>query len=347
MSTQAMTKTDLTQPGPRADASSEATLVEQSRAIAQVQGALVVAQQRPRDEIAARDRMEAACQLPMLADHAFYRYSRGGSQITGPSIHLATELARCWGNVDYGISELRRDDRKGESEMLSYAWDLETNQRNTNTFIVPHKRDKRGGPEPLVDLRDIYENNANAAARRLRECIFRVLPKSFVEDAKNICLHTLEHGGGEPIEQRRAKLLEAFADLGVTRKQVEAKMARSADRLTAYDVGVLRVVYQSIRRGETTSADEFPSDAGAEVAEALTGPAKLEKETSQASPENAPQSGSAPIEKVAREVATLGVDRLAEHMKSLEPAQREVIEPISKELDAIAIEADEQAQTRA
>lgn len=238
--------------------SSDATLVEQQRAIAQVQGALVVAQQRPRDTIRAAERMRDACQIQSLAEHAFFRFSRGGGQVSGETIHLATELARCWGNVDYGVSELRRDDFKGESEMLAYAWDLETNTRVTNTFIVPHKRDKKGGPEALTDMRDIYENNANNGARRLRECIFRVLPKSFREEAKAICAHTLQHGGGEPIEKRRESLLKAFAALGVKRKQIEMKIGRAADQLTALDIGTLRVIYGSIQRGEITAADEFP-----------------------------------------------------------------------------------------
>jgi hypothetical protein len=251
---------------------SQATAIEQQRAIAQVQAAIVVARHHPRDEIGARDRMERACQLPSLAERAFFRYARGGGQVTGASIHLATELARCWGNIDYGISELRRDDIKGESEMLAYAWDLETNARNANTFIVPHKRDKRGGAELLTDMRDIYENNANMGARRLRECIFHVLPKPFLEEAKTIAMQTLEHGGGEPIEKRRVTLLEAFATLRVTRKQIETKIGRAADKLTAYDIGVLRVIYQSIRRGESTVAEEFPDDRAAEVQAQLQGP---------------------------------------------------------------------------
>lgn len=263
--------------GRMAAPSSDATLVEQQRAIAQVQGALVVAQQRPRDTIRAAERMRDACEIQSLAEHAFFRFSRGGGQVSGETIHLATELARCWGNVDYGVSELRRDDFKGESEMLAYAWDLETNTRVTNTFIVPHKRDKKGGPEALTDMRDIYENNANNGARRLRECIFRVLPKSFREEAKTICAHTLQHGGGEPIEQRRERLLKAFAALGVKRKQIEMKIGRPADQLTALDIGTLRVIYGSIQRGEIVAADEFPPLADDDTAKALAAQANAAK----------------------------------------------------------------------
>jgi len=257
--------------------SSEATKVEQSRAIAQVQGALLVAMQNPRDELRAIERMRDACGQFQLADNAFFKYSRGGSTVTGPSIHLATELARCWGNIEYGVSEMRRDDASGASEMASYAWDQETNNRVTTTFIVPHKRDKRGGAVPLVDLRDIYENNANNAARRLRECILRVLPKAFVEEAKTLCMRTLEHGGDVPLNERRAKLLEAFASLGVTKAQIEHKVGRKADALTGLDLGVLRVTFTSLKRGETTVEDEFQVDQTEEVAAQIEAQAKAAK----------------------------------------------------------------------
>lgn len=258
-------------------AASQATTIEQSRAIAQVQGALVVAKQSPRDEIAARARVEAACQNQYLAEHAFFRFTRGGQQVSGPSVHLAREIARCWGNIDYGIAELARDDATGSSEMMAWAWDLETNARVVNTFISPHRRDTRQGAVDLTDMRDIYENNANAGARRLRECIFAVLPKSLVEEAKTLCLRTLEQGGGVPIEDRRKRLLEAFAEIGVTRRQIERKMGRAADRLTAHDIGMMQVLYRSIRQGETTVADEFPDDTAENVSAALRAEPPAEK----------------------------------------------------------------------
>lgn len=251
--------------------SSEGTHIEQSRAIAQVQGALIVAQQRPRDEMMAMQRIRESCQFQSLAERAFFRFPRGGETVSGPSIHLATEVARCWGNVDYGITELRRDDANGESEMLSYAWDLETNNRVTNTFIVPHKRDKKGGPQALTDMRDIYENNANNAARRLRECIFRVLPIYITEEAKSLCHATLENGGGEPLADRRTKVLEAFHSIGVTRRQIERKVGIQADRMTAVDIANLRIVFKSIKQGEVRKEDEFPDDQGQAIADDVKG----------------------------------------------------------------------------
>lgn len=253
----------------RPSLASQATHVEMSRAVAQVQGALVVAAQRPRDSIVSMQRIRDVCQVPALAERAFFRYARAGSTITGASIHLATELARCWGNIDFGIMELDRDDARGQSEMLAVAWDLETNTRVTNSFIVPHKRDKKGGAVALTEMRDIYENNANQAARRLRECIFRVLPTFVIEEAKTICAQTIEHGGGEPLPKRIERMLAAFGNLGIGRPQLERKIGQPVERFTAVDVANLLVIYQSLRRGEVTKDEEFPADQ--------TGPAPATK----------------------------------------------------------------------
>lgn len=236
----------------------QATAVEQSRAIAEVQAAVVVAQQMPRSITTARGEMQQSCGMLGLAEKAFFRYSRGGGAVTGASVYLARELARCWGNVQYGVAELRRDDEAGESEMQAWAWDVQTNARASTTFIVPHKRDKRGGPVAIVDLRDVYENNANMGARRLREMIFGILPVWFTEEAKDLCLATVEKGNGKPLEERIDGAIRAFDGLGVVQSRLELKLGRAADRWTAYDVAQLLTIHRSISRREVTVEDEFP-----------------------------------------------------------------------------------------
>jgi hypothetical protein len=237
----------------------QATAIEQSRAIAEVQAAIVVAQQCPRDIQAALNSMRQSCRMPQLADRAFFRFPRAGSTISGPSVYLARELARCWGNIQYGVSELSRDDEHGQSEMQAFAWDLETNARAATIFIVPHLRDKRGGPERLVEMRDIYENNANAGARRVRECIFGILPPWYVEEAKDLCNKTTKDGGGVPLPQRISKALGLFASLQVTEDDIARKLGRPSTKWTEHDVAQLSVVYQSIQRGEVSRDEEFPA----------------------------------------------------------------------------------------
>lgn len=248
---------DVFAPAPvQGRAASQGTVIEQTRAIAEVQAMVAVAQQFPRDESRAYEAMRAACQRRALAERAFFRFPRAGGAVTGATIHLARELARIWGNINYGVTELKRDE--GVSEMQAHAWDVQTNSRNATIFISPHMRDKRGGAEDLTELRDVYENNANMGARRVRECIFAVLPRWFVEEAQDICRHTLENGDGEvPVAVRITKMVDAFATIGVTEDQIEAKLGAPRARWTPVDLAHLGVVYKSIRSREVRLEDEF------------------------------------------------------------------------------------------
>lgn len=258
----APTPKDILDQAERRPTGSQATNIEQSRAVAEVQAMVIVAQRAPRNESIAIKKALDSCSQFSVASNAFYRFPRGGQQVTGESISLAVELARCWGNINYGIMELARDDSAAATEMLAFAWDLETNTRSTQTFIVPHKRDKRGGAELLTDMRDIYENNANNGARRLRECIFRVLPPFLKEAAKARCLETIENGeAGQPLQVRIASGIEAFGSIGVPLPRLEARFGPSSN-WTGMDIAQMQVIYLSIRRGECDAADEFPVDTG-------------------------------------------------------------------------------------
>ncbi|MCO6011460.1 hypothetical protein NE236_41575 [Actinoallomurus purpureus] len=237
----------------------QGTAVEQSRAVAQVHAMILVAQQCPRDVQTAKAQMEDSCRQMYLAERAFYEFRRGGSPVSGPSIHLARELARCWGNVEYGLVEMRRDDDYAQSEMQAFAWDVQTNTRNSSTFVVPHKRDKRGGPERLTEMRDIYENNANNGSRRVREAIFAVLPPWFIEQAKDLCAKTLENGGGIPLANRITEAIEKFAELDISKKRLEERVGSPSSEWTARDVSQLGVTYSSITRGEIRKDEAFPT----------------------------------------------------------------------------------------
>lgn len=252
----------------------QATVVEQSRAIAEVQAAIVVAQSCPRNITAAIAEMRQVCAQTAFAKKAFFRFSRGGQNVSGLSIHVARELARIWGNTAYGVNELRRDDTAAESEMLAYAWDVQKNTRVASTFIVPHKRDTKNGTKALTDLRDVYENNANNGARRLRESIFSVLPDWFIDEAQDICQATLSgKASGKPLAQRVADAVGVFAGLGVTVDQLETKLDRESGKWTEKDLGELLVVHGSLTAGEVTVEQEFPSKK-VTAAELTAAPAK-------------------------------------------------------------------------
>lgn len=237
------------------------TAVEQARAVAEVQAAVVVAQQVPRDMGRARAEMRDACGQLGLANRAFYSVPNRGS---GPTVHLMRELARIFGNVQYGVHELRRDDDAHASEVQAFAWDVERNTRSTRTLIIPHARmvKPKGAAkayrDPLTDLGDIYLNNQNIGARAVRECIATILPVSFTDEAQDLCRATLENGEGKSIEERIDEMVRGFAAIEVTVAQLEAKIGRKRGSWGPGDVAQMGIVFRSIQRHETSREDEFP-----------------------------------------------------------------------------------------
>lgn len=234
--------------------SSAAANTDQQRAIAEVQAALVIARANPRNQIEAMDRILNACTRPTLADAAVYTYSKGGSDVSGPSIRLAEAIAQSWGNMQFGIREI--DQSGGESTVQAYAWDVETNTRREVTFQVPHIRYTRSGSKKLEDPRDVYELVANQGSRRLRACILAVIPGDVTEAAVKQCELTMKTTADCSPEAMH-KMLAAFEPYGVTKEQIEKRIQRRLDAIQPAQVVSLKKIYASLRDGMSIAADWF------------------------------------------------------------------------------------------
>ena len=241
--------------------------IEVSRAIAEAQGKLVIAKRFPRDEVQAYSLAIQACQRPAMAEKAFYSFPRGNQTVEGPTIRFAEELARCWGNIDYGIKELSQDE--GKSEMQAYAWDLETNAQSVQNFTNPHQREQGKKMVALTSQRDIYENNANMATRRLRARILAILPSWFVEDCIAECKKTLKGDNETPLTDRIKKVVQ-FSKYGVTQEQIEKRLKKKIDTMNSDDFVEYVGIFNAIKNGESKIAEWFESEPEAtELTEAL------------------------------------------------------------------------------
>ena len=245
-----------------------AVTIESSKAIAEAQGKLIIAKNFPRDEHLAYAKVMEACKRRSLAEKAIYSYPRSGSTISGPSIRLAEELARCWGNVDFGIKELSQKD--GESEMSAYCWDMETNTMSSQTFVVAHVRDTKKGQVRLTEQRDIYENNANMAGRRLRARILAILPPDLVEAAIAECKKTLAGDNDIPIADRINKMVASFAKFGVKIDTLEKRLGRKIDTMTTEDICEYAGIYNSLKDGNSSISDWFDVKLNADKSKELT-----------------------------------------------------------------------------
>lgn len=258
----------------------------QGREAQNAQIAMLAAKRFPRDEKDAIDRILNSCSRESLAAVAIYQYSRGGTDIQGPSVRLAEAIAQHWGNIESGWREIERQkghDGVGVSVIEAFAWDLQSNYRVPRVFTVRHWRDTKKGGYPLTDERDIYELCANQAARRVRACLLAVIPGDVVEEAQRQCDITL-NAKADTSPEAQKKIVEAFGAVGVTRAQIEARIQRRMDAITPAQVVQLRKILSSLKDGMSKPEDWFPVDNAPIDVEAPTSnpferpaPAKAEK----------------------------------------------------------------------
>ncbi len=244
--------------------------VEKTRALQEVQAAIFMARQFPRDEFRAQKKiMEAAKRLSM-AEKAIYCFPRGGQQVKGASIRTAETIAKYWGNLSYGIKELSQNQSDHTSEMMAYCWDLESNVRVERIFKVRHIRDTKGGSKLLTDQRDIYEKTANDGARRLRAAILEVLPADIVEDFLQACEKTMEGSSDKPLKERISAMLKAFEDFGVTQEMIEQRIGTRAENFVVKNVVDLGSIYNSIKNNFAPVEQYFDMPNAAEKQAAET-----------------------------------------------------------------------------
>lgn len=237
---------------------------ESNRAIAEVQAAMILARQFPRNEKVALDKMLTAFQRQGLAEQALYSYSKGGTDVTGLSIRAAEEIARNWTNIQFGIRELSQ--QNGESTVESFAWDIESNVRQTKVFQVQHIRSKKSGNVRLTDQREIYELTANQGARRLRACILGVIPGDVKEAIEKQVEDTLKAKADTSPESLK-KMLACFEKFGVTKEQIEKRIQRNMESITPAQFVALHKIYNSLKDGMSAPADWFEMPKTAQSAD--------------------------------------------------------------------------------
>lgn len=229
--------------------------VEASRAITEAQGKLLLAKQFPRNYTSCYAKAIEACQRKTFAEKAFFSYPRGGQSVTGVTIRFAEEMARCYGNLDYGIKELSHED--GKSEMQAYCWDLETNTISSQNFTVEHIREANGRSTKLTSQRDIYERTANDGARRLRSRILAILPPDLVEDCIKECHKTIAGKNDIPLIDKVKNMVTGFAKVGVTKEMLEKRLGHTVESVNADELVEYISIFNGLKQKETTISDWF------------------------------------------------------------------------------------------
>lgn len=249
-----------------------------SRQTQEVQGQIIMAKRFPRNENESYNRIMRACQRKSLAEKASYEYTRGDTKINAPSIRLAEVAAQNWGNIDFGVVELEQ--KNGKSEVMAFAWDMETNTRQSKIFTVPHIRHTKKGDYPLTDPRDIYEMVANQGARRLRACILGIIPGDIIEAAMEQCNKTLIEGEKKPLADVIKEVCLYFQrDYNVPVDAIEKFIGCKSEAFSMNDCVRLRKIYNAIKDGMAKREEIFdlPGVEKKEAEDAFAGREKKDK----------------------------------------------------------------------
>lgn len=241
------------------------SVYQESKELSEIKGKMYLARQFPRDPEMSLQNVLRECGRKDLAEAAQYEFPRGDSVVRGPSIRLVEVLARHWGNIMSGITEV---DVQGDTTTIKcFAWDLETNASDEKTFSVKHERSTKKGSYKLTDERDIYEMVANKGARRKRACLLAVMPGWYVDAALEECDKTLSDSltkSGESLEEIIEKTVNAFAGFGITPEQISTKLNKGIDKLSNNDIVKLRHLYSAIKDGFVKATDAFGIASGSD-----------------------------------------------------------------------------------
>ena len=240
-----------------ADAASTALAVREQ---SEVQSAITVAKRFPRDEVAAFKKLMGTTTRATFALKARYSFPRGGQRVTGPSVNLAREAARCWGNIRYGLTVIPAGNDRihiegwghdAEANVWAYAQDEFRNaiyRKREDAWVEPDERDLR----ELINRR---------GAICVRNAILQVLPPDITAAAVEKCKDTVRRAAEGYVEQDRdqaiRRLAVAFSHIGVTSEMLRTYLNHPLDVMTVDQMTELRGVYKSIADGNSQREEYF------------------------------------------------------------------------------------------
>lgn len=188
--------------------------------------ATAIAVQKKRNLVDVEERVLQESRL--LGEHAYYGWSAGGDKIEGPSVKLATMVARNWGNCAVDALPVQNIE---DAWIFTAAFiDLETGFTLTRQFRQAKKSTVHGrlDAERKDDIR--FQIGQSKAVRNV---ILNALPAGMIDNAVEVAkqgvkerIESLIESNG--LEAVRRVCIKELAKHGVTEARILAKMGRSA-----------------------------------------------------------------------------------------------------------------------
>lgn len=237
---------------------------------AEVEARYVIALQRPRNILEARNTILDSCKRPAFASGAIYRKPVGGSKtVDGFSIRFAEEAIKSMKNVAVDTMAIYEDDERltirisvtdleancTYADEVRIAKTVERRQLKEGQIPISERMNSTGQKVYLVAATDDdLLNKINAAkSKAIRNSGLRLIPQDILEEAWTQIITTNEKGGGDPKAETK-KVCDAFASLNISPSELERYLRHSLETVSPKQLSDLRAIYTAIRDEDTTWA---------------------------------------------------------------------------------------------
>lgn len=220
---------------------------------------ITTAKAYPRNEKAAIEKaITMATSSQSIAESCIYCLVRKGkngkNEIKGESIRLAEIMASCWGNIHAATRIIGNDGKFITAQGV--AWDLENNNRQSAE--TKRRITTSDGKTYSEDMQMVTGNAAAAIA--LRNAIFKVVPKAYVDLVYQAAVkHAI--GDQKTFESRRREIFNRFNKMGIENERIFTFFGyTSMEQFNMEDVADLIGIGTAIKDGGLKIDKAFSKD---------------------------------------------------------------------------------------
>lgn len=180
-------------------------------------------------------------------------------EIRGGSIRLAEIMANAWGNLHAATRIIDNDGRHITAEGV--AWDLQTNVKITmqnKISIWFGEKNGKGGYQANSDMQTVLSNAA--AAKALRNAIFKVIPKALVDRVMEKAMN-FSIGDQKTINSKVTELVDKLVKMGIDKEKMLSYYGHeTVNQLTSDDLKSLIGVGTAIKEGHIKIEEVFDTE---------------------------------------------------------------------------------------
>ena len=252
-----------------------------TKARAEVESQLIMARKFPRNEDDIRTKVLKTCRIYSFAEKAKYKKPQGKKYnestrsyeqqfVIGPSIRLAEELFRQWGNSTMEMMVLYENAKV--RIVNCKAMDLQTLAISTGQFLIEKTVERKDAKFREVISERMNSNNEKISlvvatedevfskqnqigSKYRRNLIMQLMPVWLVSEAIAMIDETIKAGIKENPDKAKLDMIDTFAKIGILPSDLEKYIGHPMAQINADEILELKDLCTAIGEGEATWAE--------------------------------------------------------------------------------------------